>query len=349
MKARRMLAAVTAAMCLMGTLITGCSSGSTGSTASTTESTASGDQIVLRLSHQDSESHANHLGCVKFAELVEEKTDGRYHIDVYPNAQLSSAQGSIQDCQMGTVDMALVNVTNLGTVVDDLNVFNIPYLINNYDEADAVLMGEDRDYWLGKLDSAGLKGLFTFETGFRDFTNNSREIIDAESIKGLRVRVMENNMMIDAWQRLGCDPVAMSFGDMVTALQQGALDAQENPIAGVYQNHLDEVQSYFSPIHYVYSSIWGLMSPATWNSLSAEDQEIFTECAKEAEVYQREVIREQEQNAYSELEKNGMTITTEDEVDYDSFKAVLSGMKDDYADKYGEMIDRIEAQTSALN
>lgn len=148
-----------------------------------------------------------------------------------------------------------------------------------------------------------------FETGWRTITNNKREIRSAADCEGLRIRVMQNNNYIDIWQRLGCDPVPMDMAEAFTAMQQGAIDGQDNPAIFCISNNIPEVNKYFSPINYIYSCIPVIMNTAAWDSLSSEDQEIFAECAYEAAVYQREAARQQEQEAYAEMEEKGVTIT----------------------------------------
>lgn len=128
---------------------------------------------------------------------------------------------------------------------------------------------------------------------------------------------MQNNNYIDIWQRLGCDPVPMDMAEAFTAMQQGAIDGQDNPAIFCISNNIPEVNKYFSPINYIYSCIPVIMNTAAWDSLSSEDQEIFAECAYEAAVYQREAARQQEQEAYAEMEEKGVTITYD--VDRESF------------------------------
>mgnify|MGYP002233649597 CR=1 FL=1 len=166
-------------------------------------------------------------------------------------------------------------------------MFDMPMLIKDNAQADAVTL-DHLDYWQDMMEKeGGFSCLTIFETGWRTITNNKREIRSAADCEGLRIRVMQNNNYIDIWQRLGCDPVPMDMAEAFTAMQQGAIDGQDNPAIFCISNNIPEVNKYFSPINYIYSCIPVIMNTAAWDSLSSEDQEIFAECA-----YERRFISE---------------------------------------------------------
>ena len=156
---------------------------------------------------------------------------------------------------------------------------------------------------------------------------------------------MQSNNYIDIWQRLGCDPVPMDMAEAFTAMQQGAIDGQDNPAIFCISNNIPEANKYFRPINYISSCIPVIMNTADWDSLSSEDQEIFAECAYEAAVYQREAARQQEQEAYAEMEEKGVTITYD--VDRESFQRILQPMVEENYDKYADSIDLINSCAEA--
>ena len=171
------------------------------------------------LFRSDTADSANGLGCEKFAELIAEKIDGRYQIEVHANGTLTTPADSIQDIQMGTIELSLVNVSVLTGSVEGLGVFDMPMLIKDNAQADAVTL-DHLDYWQDMMEKeGGFSCLTIFETGWRTITNNKREIRSAADCEGLRIRVMQNNNYIDIWQRLGCDPVPMDMAEAFTAEQ----------------------------------------------------------------------------------------------------------------------------------
>ena len=339
---KKMLSLMLAISCILLTCI-GCGGMETGDAAG--EGATSGETVVWKMATQDSADSANGLGCEKFAELIAEKTDGRYQIEVHANGTLTTPADSIQDIQMGTIELSLVNVSVLTGSVEGLGVFDMPMLIKDNAQADAVTL-DHLDYWQDMMEKeGGFSCLTIFETGWRTITNNKREIRSAADCEGLRIRVMQNNNYIDIWQRLGCDPVPMDMAEAFTAMQQGAIDGQDNPAIFCISNNIPEVNKYFSPINYIYSCIPVIMNTAAWDSLSSEDQEIFAECAYEAAVYQREAARQQEQEAYAEMEEKGVTITYD--VDRESFQRILQPMVEENYDKYADSIDLINSCAEA--
>ncbi len=336
---KKKLAMVLAMACILN-VSTGCGAGSDPAEPSENGG-ASADPIVWKMATQDTADSANGLGCQKFSDLIAEKTNGRYQIDVYANGTLTTPADSIQDIQMGTIELSLVNVSVLTGTVSGLGVFDMPLVIKNNEQADTVTL-DNLSYWQNMMEEEGNFSCLTiFETGWRTITNNVRPIQSAADCEGLRIRVMQNNNYIDIWQRLGCDPVPMDMAEAFTAMQQGAIDGQDNPAIFCISNNIPEVNKYFSPINYIYSCIPVIMNTSAWESLSAEDQKIFAECAHEAAEYQREVARRQEQEAYREMEEKGVEINYD--VDRDSFIQVLQPMVDENYEKYADSIDLINS------
>ena len=330
---KRTLALLLAAMLLMS-LLAGCSSkpAATEAPAPAEEAPAEeaaqppAETIVWKLACSSNADTANGIGCQRFADLVKERTNGRYEITVYPGATLASAADSVNDILTGTLELSLVNAS---------------ILVKDYEQADKLFI-DNLDYWSNMMEEeGGFMAMSIFETGWRDISNSVRDIRSAEDCKGLRIRVMQNNTYIEAWQMLGADPVPMDWSEAYVAMQQGAIDAQDNPAALNVSNNIPEIHKYFSPINYIYSCIPLIMNVDAWNSLSEEDQAIFQECANEAAVYQRELCRQYEEEAYDNMEAQGVNIIKD--VDRDSFQEVLAPLVDKYKDVYGEEIEFINS------
>lgn len=301
--------------------------------------------IELRMSQTSSETGAIGQAMDKFAEEIYERTDGRYKINTFHNGQLGGERDNIEGCQMGTIDIAVVNQAPLANFVPEIGALDIPYLISGTEHADNIFLGEIGDYLLNELDKTGIYGLSIWESGFRNLTNSKREVNSLEDVAGLRVRTMENKVHQEFWRDLGSDPVPMAWSEAYTALQQGAIDGQENPSSVILTNNVAEVNKNMAITEHAYSTVFLIMSPKAWNSLSEKDQKIFLETAKDMGILGRELNRSMEQEALAELEKAGMKITFPDKQE---FIEASSDFRKVYEEKYGSIINRID-EVNPLN
>lgn len=237
-----------AAMSLM--TFAGCGSGSTSNAASSTDAggtaapAASSNEpapegtIVFKVAHDSADTVPVSQGLFRFAELVDEKSGGTIKIEVYNNGTLGSASDYVVNCQLGTLDMGVVNQSVVSSFVPDLAAVDIPYIIEGYEHADSVFMGEVGDYYKQEVkDIIGIETLAIWEVGFRNLTNNKQEVNGVADVSGLRIRTMDNPVHQAFWKGLGTDPVPMSWNEAYTAMQQNAIDGQENPLSVILGNH----------------------------------------------------------------------------------------------------------------
>lgn len=302
--------------------------------------TAEDGTIVLRMAQTSSESGAIGQSMNRFAELIKERTDGRYEIEVYHNGQLGAEIDTIEGCQMGTIDIAVVNQSTLGNFISDFPALDIPYLISSTDQADRVFLGEIGDYFLDELSGAQLYGLGIWESGFRNLTNSKTDVNSVADVKGLKIRTMENQIHITFWKGLGADATPMSWGEAYTALQQGALDGQENPSTVILTNNVAQVNKHLAITEHAYSTVFLVMSPVTWASLSEEDKEIFREVEAECSISERELSRSMDAEAVEQLQEQGMTVTYPDKQE---FIDAAESMYPAWEAEYGEIMGQITA------
>ena len=238
--------------------------------------------------------------------------------------------------------MCISAVATLSGFDSNLDVFNFPYLFESSEHAYKVLMG-DLGYELFKPleESNGIKYLGQVDLGFRSMTNNERPIYTPNDCKGLRMRTMESSICVESLSALGIDAVSMSFGELFTALQTGAVDGQENPISVIYSSRFYEVQKYLSMTEHLYPVSPILMSMQTWNSLSEEEQGWVSEAMAEALDWSWEESATQIDTMKQELADNGMEIN---EVDKAPFIKATQVVYENYQDQYGELIARIQAE-----
>lgn len=299
------------------------------------------EPVKFRLAHVVNENDSFHVAAVKFKELVEERTEGKVEIEIHPNATLGDERTLLEGMQMGTVEMGVITNGPIANFVPEVAVFELPFLFSSREEVYGVLDGEVGQEILGKMENVNLKGLAFAERGFRNLTNSKKAVATPEDMKGLRVRVMENPVYIDTFQALGANTVPMAWTETLTALQQGTIDGQENPVVVIHSFKLDETQKHLSLSRHTYSPATIMISLNTFNKLPADIQEILEASAQEAAVYVRGVNTEQEEVLLQELKDRGMEVT---EVDASAFQAAVQSVYEKYRGQYGEYMDKIQAQ-----
>lgn len=294
--------------------------------------------ITLRMAQTSSETGAIGQSMEIFADRIYEATGGKYKIETYHNGQLGAEIDTIEGCQMGTIDIAVVNQSTIGNFIRDFQALDIPYLITSTEQADAVFLGEIGDEFLGKLSGVQLYGLGIWESGFRNLSNSKTDVNSVEDVAGLKVRTMENQIHIAFWKEMGADATPMSWSEAYTALQQGALDGQENPSTVILTNNVAQVNDRLAVTEHAYSTVFLVMSPTTWASLGTEYQQIFTDIMKECSVSERELSREMDAEAIGQLMEQGMSVTYPDK---QKFVDKAADLYTEWESEYGDVITRI--------
>src|SRR6266542_1162416 len=275
-----------------------------------------------------------------FAREVERRTNGRYKLQTFYSAALGAERESVEGVQLGTLDLTLTSTGPLPNFVPEVAILDIPFLFRDYAHARAVLDGPIGQELLAKFPAKGMVGLAWAENGFRHMTNSKRPVNVPEDLKGLKMRTMENPIHIEAYKQFGILPTPMAFTEVFTALQQGTVDGQENPLSVITAAKLDQVQKNLTLTGHVYSPAVILMNKAQWDKLSAADKQAFLEAAKEAVKANRARIDEDERKAVADLRAKGMTIV--ENVDKTKFQSALTPTYADFAKRFGQdNIDRI--------
>ena len=295
---------------------------------------------TLRLSHNTGDTTTWQKGADRFAELLQEKTDGAYDVRVFPNAQLSGGD-QMRQAEMvgrGALDLVVTSAINVTPLVPEMAVFSLPYLYADYDQVDATTQGAPAELLEDILRDKGIEVLAWGENGFREVTNNVRPIKSPDDMKGLNMRVA-GPMYIDVMNALGANPQQMQWGETMTALQQGVVDGQENPIGAVIiPQQVFEVQKYLTTWHYSYDPIFLGVSTQVWEGLDGETQEAMRAAATEAMEYQREITREGTAEGVAFLRDKGMEIYEPSEEELAAFREATQPAFDTWADKVGTEI-----------
>ena len=297
-------------------------------------------QTTLKMNISIPQSSHYGVAIDTFAREVEARTAGRYKIQNFYSGALGAERESIEAIQLGTLDLTMTSTGPLPNFVPEVAILDIPFLFRDYAHARGVLDGPIGQDLLAKFPAKGIQALAWGENGFRHMTNSKRPVNAPDDLKGLKMRTMENPVHIQAYKAFGIIPTPMAFTEVFTALQQGTVDGQENPVSVITSAKLDQVQKYMTLTGHVYSPALILMSKAQWDKLSAADKQAFADAAKEAVKANRARIDDDERKAVADLRSKGMTIV--ETVDKSKFQAALAPTYADLAKRFGQdNIDRI--------
>ncbi len=296
--------------------------------------------VELKLGYSLSETSHYGIGATAMAEELEKLTDGKFTIKQFPANALGGEREMVEGAQLGTVDLVITSTGPVGNFVPETLITDIPFLFRDYDHAHAVLDGPIGQELLDKFPDNGLIALAWGENGFRNLTNSRRAVTTPEDAEGLKIRTMENQVHMEAFSELGVLPTPMAFPELFTALQQGTVDGQENPIGVILSAKFAEVQKHLSLTNHVYSPALILMSPTVWDGLSDEEKEAFREAAKAGAAAMREKVRSDADSGVATLKEAGMEVT--EDVDRAAFEKALEPLMAKYAERFGqEKLDAI--------
>ena len=298
-------------------------------------------QTTLRINIAIAQNSHYGVAVDTLAREVEKRTEGRYKIQTFYSGALGAERESVEGVQLGTLDLTLTSTGPLPNFVPEVAILDIPFLFRDYAHARAVLDGPIGQELLAKFPPKGMIGLAWAENGFRHMTNSKRQVTQPDDLKGLKMRTMENPIHIEAYRQFGILPTPMAFSEVFTALQQGTVDGQENPLSVITSAKLDQVQKYLSLTGHVYSPAIFLMNKAQWDRLSDADKRAFVEAAKEGVKANRARVDEDERKAVADLRSKGMNVV--ENLDKAKFQATLAPVYVDFGKRFGQAnIDRIK-------
>ncbi|MEW6662506.1 MAG: TRAP transporter substrate-binding protein [Bacillota bacterium] len=299
------------------------------------------EQFILKLGHVLNEASPFHKGAEEFARKVEEKSNGRLKVQIFPSAQLGNDRTLAEAMQLGTVDMSVSGTATVTGFVPRLQIFDLPFLFRNAEHAYKVLDGPIGAEVLKDFEAKGIVGLAFWENGFRHVTNSKKAIKTPSDVAGMKIRVQEIPLHVSFWRLLGADPTPMAWTEVYTALAQKTVDGQENPVQTIYTQKIYEVQKFISLTGHVYAPAVIMISKKTYDKLPADLQKILKDTAREAATYQRNYIKDLETKALKELPGLGMEV--EMNPDREAFKAAVQPVYKEYGEKLNavDMIQKI--------
>ena len=299
------------------------------------------DPVVIGIGYPTPLVGPHGAGAKGFEEELNRLAPGRFKVQHFPAGSLGGEREMVESLQLGTLQMAISGTAVIGNFVPEMMVMDMPFLFRDTAHARATLDGPIGKDLLAKFPNRGLVGLSFGEIGFRNITASKRAVKKVDDLRGLKIRTMENPVHLAAFRALGAQPTPMAWTEVITSLQQGTIDGQENPISVLVSAKLWETQKYVSMTRHVFTPIAFTMSAPFFNKLSPADQENMRKAAVAGRAANRAYVDQEEKTGLDELRKHGMQITTD--VDTGEFQKRLEPVYKQYGDRFGDLVTRIKA------
>jgi tripartite ATP-independent transporter DctP family solute receptor len=301
-------------------------------------------KLTLKASDVHPAGYPTVVAVENLGKKLEQATNGRLSVRMYPAMQLGGEKEAIEQAQVGALQLARVSVGVLGAVVGDLNVFNLPFLFRNTAHMQKVIDGPIGQELLDHVTAnpkAGLVGLCWMDAGARSLYDTKKPIRTIADLAGMKVRVMGNPMFVDMMNALGGNGVAMGYDQVFSALQTGVVDgAENNPPSFVFDNHY-QVAKYFTLTQHLIVPEVLVFSRRTWDMLSKDDQALLRKLAREAQAEERVLWTAYEKQALDKAKAAGIEVI--EVADKTPFQNAVKPVWDKYAPSFSELIKRIQA------
>lgn len=300
--------------------------------------------FIFTYAENQPEDYPTTQGAKRFAELVEERTNGAIRIIVHSGAALGTEAEVIQQLKYGGVDFARVSLSQLSEYIPKMNVLQMPYLYRDSEHMWSVLDGEIGAEFIDIVRDYELVGLSWYDAGARSFYNSVKPITCLEDIRGMRIRVQESELMADMVEALGASAWKIPYGDVYASLERGTVDGAENNWPSYVSMSHNEVAQYWTVDEHTRVPEMQLCAEHTWEKLSEEYQQIILECAKASSLYERELWKERETQAREEAVKSGVQIVEFSAEEKQRFREAMADVYEKYCGEYMETINKIIAE-----
>ncbi len=315
-------------------IISGCSSSATPADGNTPSSNAPEEKtVILRLGHPASNpASAYQVSAEGFGKELEQATNGKIKLEIYPAGQLGSEKEMAQQIQLGSLEMMFCNAAPLANFVPELKLLDMPFLFRDLNHAYTCFDGEVGEILAEKAAGAGFKVLGIAEIGFKNVTNNKKDIKNATDLKGLKMRVQESPILIETYKCLGADPTPVPTPELYTSLQQGVVDGYEGSYEPYTDQKLYEVQGNLSEVNISYGACLLLINKQLFDSFDPETQKIIVGLGKKYTGVERQVNQELIAKYREICKQNGVKIIEPKDIDRDSFVKAVKSVYDNNQD-----------------
>lgn len=299
--------------------------------------------IAIGTAAPDNDSSHYHQFVTKFQEELDANSGGAIKIEYHPNGELGGEREMIEAVGLGTLDAVITGAGPLGNFSPLANALDFPFLFRDREHAYKVLDGELGEEIAAEMEDSNLKLIVWPENGFRNLTNDKHPIITPDDLKGLKIRTQENEIHLQMFKDYGAAPTPLAFTELFSAMQQGVVDGEENPLSVIVPNKFYEVQKHITMSSHLYQSAPFIINKPLFDGLSEETQQIILDAATVARDHEREFIAQQDEEFLQTLIDNGMEVVAEEDYDREAFVEASQNVYDMFEDEYGEFLDRIRA------
>ena len=293
-------------------------------------------KVVIKFSHNQQTMTPPHKAAEMFKQLVEQRTNGYYDVQIYPAQQLGGLRDQVEGTMLGTIEVTQQTPATISLFVPKVMVLDFPFLWTDEEAMWQVLDGPLGQELLQSLEAKGLKGLDFWSSGFKNFTSGRKPIRTPDDFKGMKIRVIPSPLLSAQYETWGASPTPVDFKELYTALQQGLVDGQENPPGTIVDVKLYEVQKYMTEsrhgfLHYImmFNKDWFAAQPKV-------NQEILTQAMKEAGRWERRAMRDRDAEATRRIKEAGLQITTLTPQAREQFRQLSLKVHDKFADRVGK-------------
>ncbi|AKO99149.1 tripartite ATP-independent periplasmic transporter solute receptor, DctP family (plasmid) [Marinovum algicola DG 898] len=309
---------------------------------------AAAAETVIKVGHGANEQYHMHRALLKFEELVEERSGGDFDVQIFPSSQMGPDREMIEGVQTGVLEMAVSPSSFFAGWDPAFAVIELPYMYPSKEVALDVLNGDAGDEMLARLENQGLVGLGWMENGLRHITNNVRPIKTPEDLQGIKLRTMKVPAHVDTFKALGANPTPMNFGEVYSALQQGVIDGQENPVALIDSQRFYEVQKHVSLTGHVFTVYIPVVGEWFWSGLTEDQQSLLREAMTDAAAYQQELVNAEEAGQLQKIRDAGVNVVELDAAARQVFSDQTQEVRATYREEVGaEVFDGWTAAVAA--
>jgi tripartite ATP-independent transporter DctP family solute receptor len=331
-----------AGILIASVMLSGCGSKESGTQQGTaSKKNIEGAKYTFRLPDPLASDHPTVAGVNKFADLVNERTNGRIKIEVFPSSQLGEEKATIEQVQLGSIDFVRTGAGALAGFSKDFEVFSLPYIFEDDAHQWRFLESEAGTKLLDSLETSRMKGLTYYSSGARHFYS-SKPITSIKDLKGQKIRVIQNQVNMDLIEALGANATPMPYGQVFSSLQTGVIDAAENNYPNFFtSNHFQEVTHVLEDQHQRVPEVL-VISKVTWDKLSEEDRKIIKQAALDSVKTQRELFDNFEKGAKKKIKEAGLTVT--EVTDFKPWQKAVEPVINKYRKDYKEILESIEKE-----
>ncbi len=299
---------------------------------------------VIKIAHPNVPQHPMGQCFEKFKELVEQRSNGKFRVDVYDSSKFGNFDSVVQGLQYNMLQMGSASTPNLSPFSDSFLIYDLPFLFPNYESTDLITDGPIGMNAAKALEASGIIGLGYIEIGFRNIWNNQKTITTMADAKGLKIRSTPSKAHIATLKALGMNPTPISWGEVYTALQQKTVDGIDIDLNLAWFNNFPEVNNNLTIVNSLYSPHLVMMSKKFLDSLSAEDRKMMLDTFQEVKLYERKLIRDGEKEIMAKLADKGVSVTVLSDEERAKWAEATASVYKQFEDRIGkDLIEQVKA------